>query len=319
VADTSRNGTVLNSRSFQYRQLKQEADADKALYDGIGQEDSGGDINAGFQDNNISIADPARPPLHPIYPNMTPISCWHFLFDILRRRFNPLDLSTPHSAIHWRPAGSWASMLSEPCPLTAPRLSCQGRLFQHCRRPLSPRSFPAPIPKVTMALPPVLRRPFAPFATPFCSPISKDVFVQSLSPALHLPRARQPSPRTWGSPMRSWQENIISGLRLAPPQPAFKIRVHAARGPFQCAHRRPGLAERHSFHRGKPNLSLLPAGPGSHRAADLIGPRLSSLLDEFNKEYDLVISIRRPCWALPSVSRLLLQPMDTHCQPGRGN
>jgi len=40
---------------------------------------------------------------------------------------------------------------------------------------------------------------------------------------------------------------------------------------------------------GRPNLTLLPAGPGSHRAADLIGPRLSSLLDEFNKEFDLVI------------------------------
>jgi Mrp family chromosome partitioning ATPase len=33
----------------------------------------------------------------------------------------------------------------------------------------------------------------------------------------------------------------------------------------------------------------LPAGLGSHRAADLIGPRLSSLLDEFAKEFDLVI------------------------------
>jgi Mrp family chromosome partitioning ATPase len=40
---------------------------------------------------------------------------------------------------------------------------------------------------------------------------------------------------------------------------------------------------------GRPNLSILPAGPGSHRAADLIGPRLSSLLDEFGKEFDLVI------------------------------
>jgi capsular exopolysaccharide synthesis family protein len=40
---------------------------------------------------------------------------------------------------------------------------------------------------------------------------------------------------------------------------------------------------------GRPNLSILPAGLGSHRAADLIGPRLSTLLDEFAKEYDLVI------------------------------
>jgi capsular exopolysaccharide synthesis family protein len=40
---------------------------------------------------------------------------------------------------------------------------------------------------------------------------------------------------------------------------------------------------------GRPNLSVLPAGLGSHRAADLIGPRLATLLDEFAKEYDLVI------------------------------
>jgi Mrp family chromosome partitioning ATPase len=39
----------------------------------------------------------------------------------------------------------------------------------------------------------------------------------------------------------------------------------------------------------KPNLSLLPSGLGSHRAADLIGPRLATLLDEFVKEYALVI------------------------------
>jgi capsular exopolysaccharide synthesis family protein len=40
---------------------------------------------------------------------------------------------------------------------------------------------------------------------------------------------------------------------------------------------------------GQPNLDFLPAGLGSHRAADLIGPHLATLLDEFAKEYDLVI------------------------------
>ncbi len=40
---------------------------------------------------------------------------------------------------------------------------------------------------------------------------------------------------------------------------------------------------------GRPNLTILPSGPGSHRAADLIGPKLAELLDEFAKEYDLVI------------------------------
>ena len=40
---------------------------------------------------------------------------------------------------------------------------------------------------------------------------------------------------------------------------------------------------------GHPDLSILPSGPGSHRAADLIGPHLSELLNEFAKQYDLVI------------------------------
>jgi capsular exopolysaccharide synthesis family protein len=40
---------------------------------------------------------------------------------------------------------------------------------------------------------------------------------------------------------------------------------------------------------GIPNLSVLSSGAGSHRAADLIGPRLPGLLDEFAREYDLVI------------------------------
>ena len=40
---------------------------------------------------------------------------------------------------------------------------------------------------------------------------------------------------------------------------------------------------------GKPNLDIIPAGPPSHRASDLIGPRMGGLLDEFAKDYNLVI------------------------------
>jgi len=40
---------------------------------------------------------------------------------------------------------------------------------------------------------------------------------------------------------------------------------------------------------GRPNLDIIPAGPPSHRASDLIGPRMADLLDEFAKEYDLVL------------------------------
>ena len=39
----------------------------------------------------------------------------------------------------------------------------------------------------------------------------------------------------------------------------------------------------------RPNLTLLPAGPPSRRAADLASPRIVDLLDEMAREYDLII------------------------------
>ena len=49
------------------------------------------------------------------------------------------------------------------------------------------------------------------------------------------------------------------------------------------------MARGHPAHRRQAESELSSAGLGSHRAADLIGPHLSTLLNEFAKEYDLVI------------------------------
>ena len=39
----------------------------------------------------------------------------------------------------------------------------------------------------------------------------------------------------------------------------------------------------------KANLFIIPAGPPSHRAADVIGPRMADLVDEFRTEFEYVI------------------------------
>jgi len=70
VADTKADWDRLSTRSFQYQQLKQEADANRALYNELIKKIREADINAGFQNNNVRIADVARPPLHPVFPNM---------------------------------------------------------------------------------------------------------------------------------------------------------------------------------------------------------------------------------------------------------
>lgn len=64
---------ALNSRTFEYQTMKRDAEADKKLYDELDQKIKEASINAGFQNSSVRLADPARPPLKPIFPN-TPVN-----------------------------------------------------------------------------------------------------------------------------------------------------------------------------------------------------------------------------------------------------
>jgi capsular exopolysaccharide synthesis family protein len=71
VANTKTEYDQLNSRSFQYQQLKRDADTNKALYSDLERRIKEAGINAGFQNSSIRIADLARPPDAPVYPRKT--------------------------------------------------------------------------------------------------------------------------------------------------------------------------------------------------------------------------------------------------------
>ncbi|MEO8097089.1 MAG: polysaccharide biosynthesis tyrosine autokinase [Acidobacteriota bacterium] len=73
----------MNARSFEYHSLKREADADKTLYDELVRKIKEASINAGFQSSAIRIADPARPPLKAVFPNIPLNALLAFLFSSL--------------------------------------------------------------------------------------------------------------------------------------------------------------------------------------------------------------------------------------------
>lgn len=73
VAATKAEFDRLNTRSFGYQQLKREADADKRLYEELVRKIKEAGINAGFQNSSIRIADLARTPYKPVFPN-TPLN-----------------------------------------------------------------------------------------------------------------------------------------------------------------------------------------------------------------------------------------------------
>lgn len=71
VAQTKIDFDKLNAKSFDYLRLKQEADADKKLYEELVTKIREAGINAGFQNSNTAIADTARPEAKPVFPNLT--------------------------------------------------------------------------------------------------------------------------------------------------------------------------------------------------------------------------------------------------------
>ncbi|MGA3189702.1 MAG: polysaccharide biosynthesis tyrosine autokinase [Bryobacteraceae bacterium] len=68
VLETKAEYDRLNSRSFEYQTLKREADGDKQLYEELIRKIKEAGINASFQNSMIRVADPARPGLKPVFP-----------------------------------------------------------------------------------------------------------------------------------------------------------------------------------------------------------------------------------------------------------
>ena len=70
VATAKTEFDQMNARSFEYQARKREADADKNLYEVLVRKIKEAGINAGFQNSSVRVADAARPGLKPVYPNI---------------------------------------------------------------------------------------------------------------------------------------------------------------------------------------------------------------------------------------------------------
>lgn len=68
VKETKAEWDRLNSRSFEYQTLKREADSNKKLYEELVRKIKEAGINASFQNSSIRVADTARPGLKPVFP-----------------------------------------------------------------------------------------------------------------------------------------------------------------------------------------------------------------------------------------------------------
>ena len=296
MAQTKAESDDLNARSFEYQQLKREADGDKTLYDELVRKIREADINAGFQNNNIRIADVARPANRPVFPNVRLSLLLAFLFSAL--------------------VALGAAVLSDAMDTTL-------RDPEQASRYLGTDVIGV-LPAVRKAL--QLEQISAPGAS--CSLSLSGV---NKSGNGNHRNGHYRSISAFGEAIRALRNTIVLGdvdsrLRsvlitsATPAEGKTTAAVHlAVANALQGKKtllvdgdlRRPGVHQRFGmspevgltnvlldgtdwrkavvFPEGRPNLAVLPAGSPSHRAADLFGPRMTDLLDEFGRDFELVI------------------------------
>jgi capsular exopolysaccharide synthesis family protein len=83
VAESKAEFDRLNEHSYEYQNLKREAEADKKLYDELERKIKEASINSGFGDRGVRLADRALPADRPVSPNIPMNVGFAFLFSTL--------------------------------------------------------------------------------------------------------------------------------------------------------------------------------------------------------------------------------------------
>ncbi len=287
VAEAKADFDKINSRSFEYQQIKREAEADKKLYEELVRKIKEAGINAGFQNNNIRIADLARPALRSVFPNINLNLLLALLFSVVLVVGGAILLDTLDTTI--RDPEQTSRLLGVDVIGSLPsvkNISTLKNMFgnpgivlnKEPQKNLGYRTMSTYEEAIRTLRSSILLGDF--------DSRLRSILMTSANPsegksttALHLAIAnaeqgkrtllidadlRRPSiHRKLGLPMERGLSNVLMG------EMTWKNAL---------------------IHMDQlVNLDVLFSGPPSHRAADLIGPLLSDMLDEFGKEYDLII------------------------------
>ncbi len=286
VGDTKAEYDRLNVNSFEYQSLKREAEADKKLYEELIRKIKEAGINAGFQNSGIRIADLARPALNPVFPNVRLNAMMAFLVSLLLAMGLAIITDLLDNTI--RDPEQVARTLSTTVIGTLPVV----KSWQH-------RIGSIHGPAGTALL---------------HSGDSKNMAISSYGEAIrtlrnsillaNIDRRIRSLLVTSASPGEG-KSTTAANLSVAHAEQGKKTLLIDGDLRRPSVHRRFGLSGATGLSNvllgelpwrsalipleGLPDLHILPAGPPSRRASDLVGRGLTELLEEAAAEYDLVI------------------------------
>jgi capsular exopolysaccharide synthesis family protein len=290
VGETKAEFDRVNARSFEYQALKRDAEADKRLYEELVHKIREAGINAGFQSSAIRLADPARPAVKPVFPNLKLNLALAFVFSTLlaggaavlsdvldhtirdpeqvRRTLNTEVVGNLPDVKPWKGRLSLVSGTGDNGTSTA--LVRRGD-----RADLSVTSYGEAIRTLrnSLLLADIDRR-------------IRTILVTSASPGegksttavyLAVSHAEQ------------GKRTLLIDGDLRRPSVHKRFDLSGARGLSNVLSGELGWKEAVLSPEAISQLDVIPAGPPSRRASDLVGPGLTALLDEVSGEYDLVI------------------------------
>jgi capsular exopolysaccharide synthesis family protein len=300
VAEAKAEFDRLNAHSFEYQARKQEAAADKKLYEELVGKIKEAGINAGFQNSNIRIVDDARPARAPVFPKLKLNLILAFLLSTLLAAGIAVISDTLNNTV--RDAAQVRTLLGIDVIGSLPRVkNWRGKLA---------------------------------VAANTSEPAESRALVKRERNHAHATATFQEAVRTlrnsillgsFGQQLRS-----LMVTSACPMEGKTTIAVHLALAHSQqqlktllidCDFRRPSVHHRLGLSQGAglaavlqnglhwqeklitsesaPNLDVLPAGHGSRQAMDFIGRSLPQILDEAAEKYDLVVVDSPPVLGIP--------------------
>ncbi len=295
VTETKAEFDRLNARSFEYQSLKREAEADKGLYEELVRKIKEASINAGFQNSAIRIADSARPASKPVFPNVTLNALLAFLFSLLLSVAVAIVADILNNAV--RDPEQIARTLSTEVIGSLPAVKeWQGRA-------------------IIGGTPNTALVPRDPFNNSGLSTFQEAIRTLRNSILLTDFDRRIRTLMVTSSGPAEGKSTTAAHLALAHAQQGRRTLLIDGDLRRPSIHRRfdvastPGLSNVLTTdvpwrtvivrREGLPTLDILPAGPPSRRAADMVGAELTALLESASAEYDLVVLDSPPLLGFP--------------------
>ncbi len=270
----------MNAHSFDYQALKREAEGEKTLYEQLVRKIKEAGINAGFQSNAVRIADPARPSLKPVYPNTLLNVLLALLFaalvaggaavasDLLDKtvrdpeqvaRTLRTEVIGSLPLLKHRPAAALRALVESAAPDAEPDLSGFNESVRTLRNSILLANFE--------------HRYRSLMVTSAAPGEGKTTTAANLA-AVHASQGKR---------------TLLIDGDLRRPSVHRNFNLPSVVGLFNVLMGEIPWREALLAVEEIPNLSILPAGPPTRRASDLVGRSLSELIEEASGEFDLIV------------------------------